>query len=323
LASGTGGSLAVLAPVSLRLDNQARLSVAATAGGTAGDLNITTGDMTVANQSQVTVSSPAGQAGNLTVTANRLRLDGGELSAVTGRSGAEAGANITLSGLDFLFLDNESLISANALGSANGGNVTIFADYIIAGFPTGANGSDIIANAEQGNGGRVEITTNGLFGIEFRPALTPDNDITVSSEFGLAGTFIQNDLGIDPSRGLTALPLNLTDPTGLIDRRCEIASADQPSEFVVTGRGGIPASPNEPLQPDLSLPDLGPDQVEPAIAPSAPDAQSGRPGEERVADQPGVPDVIVEPQGWVVNAQGRLQLVAAASSSRLDSVSCP
>jgi large exoprotein involved in heme utilization and adhesion len=146
--------------------------------------------MSVTDGAQVTVSSPQGQAGNLNITANSLTLNRGTISAETAKSdAAEGGANIALSNLDFLRMDNESLISASALDTANGGNVTIDSTLIVATPPTGPEGSDIIANAEQGNGGRVNITTQGLFGIEFRPQRAPKNDITVSSTFGLSGEF--------------------------------------------------------------------------------------------------------------------------------------
>jgi large exoprotein involved in heme utilization and adhesion len=190
-SSGNGGSLTVKASDSVQLSGAGSgLLVNATAGGTAGNLMVETREMSVLDEAQVTVSSPEGQAGDLTVQANSLLLNQGNLSAETAKSGTQGGANITLTGLDFLRLDNESLISANALDQAKGGNVTIDSTFIVATPPTGSQGSDITANALEGNGGQVSITTQGLFGIEFRPELTPDNDITVTSEFGFRGTSV-------------------------------------------------------------------------------------------------------------------------------------
>ncbi|HEY9831155.1 MAG TPA: filamentous hemagglutinin N-terminal domain-containing protein, partial [Stenomitos sp.] len=205
LDEGKGGSVTVNASQQVQLNRKGGLFVDATAGGIAGDLFVNTNEMSVTDGAQVNVSSPQGQAGNLNITANSLTLNQGTISAETGTSGAEGGANITLSGLDFLRMDNESLISASALGNANGGNVTIDSTFIVATPPTGPEGSDIIANADRGNGGRVNVTTQGLFGIQFRPQRTPKNDITVSSTFGLSGTFALNTPGVDPSRGLAQL----------------------------------------------------------------------------------------------------------------------
>ncbi|AFZ16198.1 two-partner secretion domain-containing protein [Allocoleopsis franciscana] len=275
----------------------------ATNGGTAGNLTIETGQMFVRDGGQVTVSSPQGQAGNLSITANTLTLNQGTISAVTGTSGAEGGANITLKGLDFLRMDNESLISASALGNANGGNVTIDSTFIVATPPTGPEGSDIIANAEQGNGGRVYVTTQGLFGIQFRPQRTPKNDITVSSTFGLSGEFALNTPGVDPSRGLAQLPVNVVDASQQIDQRCTPKAANQGGSFTVTGRGGIPPSPNDTLQ------------AESLITPNWVILDSER--ENNTSSAPttpsnSAPKQLVEAQGWRINEQGQVVLTASA-----------
>ena len=44
-----------------------------------------------------------------------------------------------------------------------------------------------IANANQGNGGNIDITTQNIFGLVFREKKTPKSDITASSKFGLNG----------------------------------------------------------------------------------------------------------------------------------------
>jgi len=64
--------------------------------------------------------------------------------------------------------------------------------------------SDITANAFQGNGGNINISTNTIFGLKFRSQLTPLSDITASSQFGLSGQVTINRLDIDPSKGLLA-----------------------------------------------------------------------------------------------------------------------
>ncbi len=52
--------------------------------------------------------------------------------------------------------------------------------------------SDIDASAVDGRGGRVELTTQGIFGITFRSAPTNLSDITVNSRFGPDGTVTIN-----------------------------------------------------------------------------------------------------------------------------------
>lgn len=243
--TGTAGSLSVTATESVDLRGTGGLSVEATEGGTAGDLTVKTGQMSVREGAKVTVSSPSGQAGNLNISANSLSLNRGTLSAETGTSSNEGGANINLSGLDFLLMGNESLISANARGNASGGNITIDSTFIIATPPTGSQGSDIVANAVFGNGGRVSITTQGLFGIEFRPLRTPKNDITVRSEFGLTGVFQRNSPDVDPSRGLTNLLAEFVDASRQITQNCPTRGSRSENSFTITGTGGLPPRPGD------------------------------------------------------------------------------
>ncbi|HEY9675951.1 MAG TPA: S-layer family protein [Waterburya sp.] len=275
--------------------------------------------MSVRNGAQVTVSSPKGQAGNMTIRANSLLLNQGRLFAETAKSSSEGGANITLSGLDLLRMDNESLISANALDQANGGNITIDSTFVVATPPTGPKGSDITANAVRGNGGRVNITTQGQFGIEFRPQLTPKNDITVSSEFGLTGEFRLNRPDIDPSRGLVNLPTDVVDASNQIAQTCPTGGGSVvQNEFIVTGRGGLPDNPSEVVSTDAVWTDL-----------RTPTAVSRIQSEEFVAprvvtSQP----PIVEANQWVINEQGEVVLIATtatvtSSSPTLTPPTCP
>jgi large exoprotein involved in heme utilization and adhesion len=311
-STGRGGDLIVNASQEVQLigisaDGQSSSGLFSSAlfGATAGNLTITTRQMSVRDGARVTVSSPQGQAGSLSITADSLTLNRGTISAETAKSDAQGGANINLSSLELLRLDNESLISATALEDANGGNITIDSTLIVATPPTASEGSDITANAIQGNGGSVTITTQGLFGIEFRENRTPQNDITVSSEFGISGVFEQNTPGIDPSRGLAELPTDVVNAAAMIDRHCNPGEAAQRSTFVVTGRGGLPPNPNDTLQGEAVVTNwvtLYP-QEENINSPNL-DANPTNTA----------PKQLVEAQGWVYGSDGQVILVAQAST---------
>lgn len=309
--TGIAGNVSVNASESMQLRGSGGLSVEATNGGTAGSLTLETRELSVQDGARVTVSSPEGQAGNMTITANTLLLNQGTLTAETGTSSTEGGANITLSGLDFLLMDNESLISASALAAANGGNVNIDSQFIVALPPQGVEGSDIVANAVEGNGGRVNITTEGLFGIDFRPSRTPENDITASSEFGIAGEVTITRPDVDPSRGLAELPTDLVDAEGLVDRSCQSGSTAQRSSFAVTGRGGLPLNPTEPLSSDAVWQDLR-SPAQQGGNRSSQDVQR-----EELGAQSAAPSTakIVEAQGWMIDLDGKVVLTAQAPTA--------
>ena len=242
-------------------------------------------------------SQGTGGAGDITVTTPELRMDRGVISA---ESAAVDGGNINLNVGRLLLMRRNSLISATA-GTAqqggNGGNITINAPQ---GFIIGVKGenSDITANAFTGSGGRVTIATQGIFGLQFRPALTRFSDITASSTLGVSGTVAITTLGIDPSRGLQPLPGAPVDPTRQIVQTCVPQGADRTSSFTQTGAGGLPPSPTDPLQSDA---------VSPAWVTSdrPPSATSAPPTPTSAA-----PTAIVEAQGWIVDATGAVYLVA-------------
>ncbi|OUL34023.1 hypothetical protein BV375_05445 [Nostoc sp. 106C] len=298
------------------------LTAQATSTGNAGDLSIETGQLNVENGAGVTVSSSQGQAGNLTVTAKDIRLNRGRLTAQTAITHGEEGANIKLQGLNFLLLRNNSLISAQASNNARGGNITIDADinrgFVVA--PPLQN-SDIIANATFGNGGNITINARQVFGLTQGQAIPGNktNDIDASSQFNQPGTVTINTPDLDPSRGLVQLPTNVVDVSEQIANGCTPGSRQSQSSFIATGRGGLPISPNQPLQDTSVLsnwvrvaqkPVTSSNQVQvtPLLAKSA--------------------RQIVEAQNWVVDGHGDVVLVAQAPqanprSSWQASVFCP
>lgn len=81
--------------------------------------------------------------------------------------------------------------------------------------------------------------------------MTPENDITVSSQFGVNGIVQITTPGIEPEAELVELKTALVDPKQ-IAAGC-IRSHD--SRFVVTGRGGIPDNPIQLLRSDRAWAD--------------------------------------------------------------------
>jgi filamentous hemagglutinin family protein len=135
--TGSAGNLTVTAE-SVQITNTGSLSVEATdEDGTAGNLTVETGHLSISDGAQVTVSSPEGQAGNLTINANTLSLNRGSITAETGTSQGESGANITLNISDLFRIENESRISATANSSADGGNIDIDTSFLVVFPPTG------------------------------------------------------------------------------------------------------------------------------------------------------------------------------------------
>lgn len=321
LDQGQGGKLTITAKKSVQLvgtsaQGQASSLLTQTSGaGAAGDLKITTGQLIVQNGAQVNVSSQGrGNAGNLEIDADSILLDNQAALTATTKSGN--GGNITLQVQDLLQLRHSSSISTTAgtdKTGGNGGNMDIDAKFIVA---VPEENSDITANAFEGRGGNINITTSGIFGTQFRPRLTPESDITASSEFGVNGAVNINTLDVDPSRGLATLPTELVDASGLIAQTCPASGNQVASPFTVIGSGGLPDNPGDARSSNAVWTDWRISQTSrPNQISHAPKASIRSSSTVAIfqADSTAMP--LVEATGWERNHQGEVVLMAAVSSS--------
>jgi len=264
-----------------------------------GNVTVNTEDFTIDDGAEVTVTSLKGQAGNADITANLLWLNQGYVTAETRLGEGEGGANIFLQLDEDLILRNESLISATAFEEANGGNITFNTRFVIALPPEGSEGSDIIANAFLGDGGRVNVTAQYLFDIDFRDRRTPLNDITASSEFGEPGVVTIETPGIDPNAGLVQLPPPASPPDFV--NFCQGRSDQTPSHFIISGRGGVPPTISQVT---------GTDNVWEDLRPLTPNRDSRPAKIEPVTQRRSTP--IIEAQGFLKLPDGTVVLTAEA-----------
>jgi filamentous hemagglutinin family protein len=298
-----GGSISAAAPILPTTLRQA-FGLPDRPSGNAGSLTINTPKLQIDNGGEVTVNNEGlGDGGNLSINTNSLRLDNqGKLIANTASG---EGGNINLNLQSDLILRNNSLISTEAQGTGNGGNIAINSPIII-----GLENSDIIANAVAGNGGNIQIITQGLFGLQFRDQLTPESDITASSQFGVSGTVQINNFGVDPNSGLVELPANLTDSSQKVAAGCADTSG---SSFVATGRGGIPQNPNQQVMSDAS------GGLRLRTWSDMRDISTYRNTE---AVQVQSPDTFVPATSWRRNTQGKIELVANNSTQAQQPLTC-
>jgi large exoprotein involved in heme utilization and adhesion len=229
-------------------------------------------------------------AANIEIDANRIDLDRSSIATSTlGGAG-----NITLRSQQ-LVLRNNSQIRTDAFGEQlTGGNITIDSDTIAA-----LENSDINANALQGQGGNVEISAAGIFGTRFREgvAATPESDITATGANRGQDGIVQIDAEINPASGLVGLPESPVDAASLLGK--DFCSRQRGSQFIVTGRGGIPATPSDPASPatvwqDWSLTEIAETPTTAAIS-------------EAVVLKNAE---LLEAQGWYTNETGQVILTA-------------
>ncbi|MGG6296807.1 filamentous hemagglutinin N-terminal domain-containing protein [Leptolyngbya sp. AN02str] len=269
----------------------------------AGSVDITTDALRVENGAILSVSnSGSGDAGNLIVNSrNIILVDKANLRAEVNGGGQ---GNIQLTANEVILLRQGSTITTNAQGTSTGGNITANAAFIV-GIPS--ENSDIIANAFEGAGGNIDITAQGIIGLQYRntltPRLDPTNDITASSQFSLNGTVQINNLALDPVSSLSALPTDVLDSSQQVAQTC---SNTQSSQFVATGRGGIPENPTQGIGADRTWSDLR------QLPTNSASVLENTP----ISSTPlHLEDAVIEATNLSVNAQGQLQLIAQTETS--------
>ncbi|MEG4114095.1 MULTISPECIES: two-partner secretion domain-containing protein [unclassified Microcoleus] len=287
----------------------------ATANG--GSLNLNVGQLILRNGGTLNLQAlGSARAGNINVKADSISLD--NQSSIDGRTESGAGANINLEARD-IQLRRGSRITTDA-SISDGGNINLKSDILVA-LPK--ENSDITANARSAQGGRVNINVPNVFGftsvtreqvraslgltdaqfaaLQVSPtSLIPTSDIAAISQSSgpdLQGTVTFSTTGVNPAQGLVELPQNVVDPAALIAANPCTQGAE--SAFTVTGKGGVPASPNDALS---TAPAPFP-WVEPAVG-----------GSEQIeGKRPSIevrPTEIMPAQGWVMDDRGQVTLVA-------------
>jgi filamentous hemagglutinin family protein len=303
---GNAGRLKLRATNAVSLVNNADISSAVEIGGVGngGNIDITTGSLSLKDGSQLSVSTFArGNAGNILLYNKRLSLDRGSISAIS--QGGENGY-ISIFNSDVLLMRNNSLISTESkfTSSAGGGDIKITTPFIIA-FP---GNNDIRANAPTtvGGGVRISIDSQGLYNIQYRPQgqdspLT--NDITSTGFYQENGILNRDDPG--KSNQLPAAP---NDASKQISQAC--SESQRANKFYVTGRGGHPPNSTDPLTSEVVWRD-------PRGAKPQPVASNVTSQTTRKLASPAV--------GWVFDGKGKVTLIAAQTEgvSTGTKVVCP
>ena len=230
--------------------------------GNGGDVFIDTGTLSVANGGTVEATNfdnigeenpGTGRPGSINIAANTVELtDNARIETATQFAGGESSI-INLQVAEDITLEDNSFISAQAFGDADGGNLTIDARFIIASLGSGA-GNDLVANAERGTGGNITLNVDQLFGLQERQAIDRNNnfiqnrtnDIDVSG--GIAGDLNINATNVDPLQGTVELPSNIVVPEETAQQACDASRViAAKNSLTITSKGGIPADPGVPL----------------------------------------------------------------------------
>jgi len=211
-ANGAGGDINIAAGQSVALTNGASISASSTGAGNAGSIHINAGQSFTATNSKVTTEANQASGGTIEITTN-----------------PNGGVQLI-----------NSTISASVLdGTGGGGSVSIDPQFVLL------QNSQILANAVQGPGGNIFITTN---------LLLPDatSVISASSQFGQNGT-ITVQSPIAPASRIISLSQKPLIATSLLNLHCAKLAQGNFSSFTLAGRDSLPAEPSGWLSSPLAL----------------------------------------------------------------------
>lgn len=317
LGNGDAGLILVAADEKISVKNNSAIlsTVAEGLDADSGGIFLKSRSLQVRNNSAISVDNRGtGEAGNISISARGIWLD--NRSFVLAESDSGLGGNVFLNTLA-LILGRNSSISTTAgiqgLGG-DGGNIAIgrgnqffttvvrrdnsvvsvpvFDDSTLLIAGKTARDNNILAQAFSGVGGNIRINAFRLQDIAERPDLLTRNDIDTQSFLGISGTVVVNALNIFPSFRVDPLPERYEAPR--VSEGCDPRIRQETSQFVVTGRGGLPTDPTEVLSPDTIA--TSGDQSPTIVAPT-----------ETVSTKS---PSINPARGWVRDADGNVRLVA-------------
>ena len=283
-ALGLGGEINVTTNT-LKIDDGAVINARSRGSSAAGNVFVNADVLEITNGSQIlTTAFNNGAAGNIDLNISerilisgidrdfetrvaRLEESGADVEFVIDPVSADSGifANTTASATEGvtgdinievgerLELRDGSLISTQASNVADGGNINITTENgFVIGFPSDTLGGDIVANAPEAEGGNIIITAQAVLGFEENVAFNNmgdrannnSNDLDATGNIDGVVTIITPD--VDVIQGMPQLSTNPIEGEQNISRACGGRNRTaNDSSFVLTGKGGIPASPGE------------------------------------------------------------------------------
>lgn len=211
--------------------------------GNGGNISINTPSLVIKDGAGVSVQNyGVGDAGVIKVNADFVQLNNrARIGAATTNKGERGNIILQVSDLQML---NNSEIFTNAGGTGNGGNITIDADTIVK-----LGNSNINANALQGKGGNINISSQGIFS-------SPDSLITATGTVNGDITIITPDIKQDNS--LKPQTSEFINTEKVMASSCLAHNNSLQGTFVVTGSGGLQKTPSDDLELPFSISQIRP-----------------------------------------------------------------
>jgi large exoprotein involved in heme utilization and adhesion len=242
VGTGQGGRLTIAAEDVVSISGQNSGLLSETKGpGQGGDLTLQARELRLTEGARISAtSSGTGDAGRLTLTA-RDTFESAHSTVTTAATQASGGHIELRAGSRVQLRDSTLTTSVRGGAETVGGNLTIGAPFVIV------EGSQLVANAVEGQGGNIGIGAQVFLA-------DPASLVSASSELGISGIVDIQAPVTTLSGTLAPLPQAFVNVAALLPARCAARlSGGQASSLVLGGRDGLPLDPGGLLPSPLTL----------------------------------------------------------------------
>lgn len=204
--------------------------------GSAGNINILANNILLDHQSQILSSNSgdeyyAGDAGTIQIKAgNNIQLENNSSLSTSSRFAGNGEISIAASNL--IYLANSTINTSVSQGGKSGGDIFMSTSLMFI------TNSQIQANAENGQGGNIEIKTRQFLDASY-------NTISASSRLGIDGRVDIVQPTSDISLDVTQLPDHLLDSNVRLQNMCAARFDKNISTFSLEGKGTLPNAFND------------------------------------------------------------------------------
>jgi len=229
---GPAGTVFIQAGDLMRMGEDVSVTTSTEGTGRAGDITVAAsnieleGNATVSSESRATENG--GDAGMITLNADdSLKLSG--KSALTTEASGAGGGKIFVNAGNRIYLLGTDITSSVKQGGGKGGDVTTNSKFVII------NEGNITANAEDGDGGAIFIVTDNYLKSSY-------SKVSATSRRGNDGIVRIEAPDTDISGDLVILPGTILDATQWLRESCSERSGEKASRFLIRGRDAAPTA---------------------------------------------------------------------------------
>jgi len=234
----SGGTISLYSS-NLNLSDKATINSSSIGKRNAGDIILNINNLGLDTESSITSESltkeNGGAAGRINITANnsiKIQNKSSLTTEAINTSIAEKTNNngkISIKGNNSLYLNNSNITTSVKGGTGKGGDIDINNKLVIL------NNSEILANAYEGKGGNISISTRHLI-------KSIGSKLEASSKLGIDGSINIFSSETDLEKNLAKLPDTFLDATKWTKTPCKSRTNKKSSHLIVDSLYAIPTS---------------------------------------------------------------------------------